>query len=208
MSAIPHAPSKDRGSRSTSSSAGDGRDCVPPATRAKFCGVTKLHAAIAALGLLAAACGKDSRAASQGRDDLAAPSAAPLADCGHTACGSNFFVDAAPAGDCAAGATCSLTLELVATGAFHINDEYPYKFKAEDGPGLEFLGTDAAGSSVFSKQSSNWAKKDEKSGVMTIAFRAAEKGIKSVSGTFKLSVCSAQTCQLEQQPVRATVAVR
>jgi len=41
-----------------------------------------------------------------------------------------------------------------------------------------------------------------------VAFRAADKGAKSVGGTFKLSVCSAQTCQLEQQQVQATVAVR
>jgi hypothetical protein len=171
--------------------------------------VTRLRVPIAALGFLAvAACGRDSRAPSQGRDDLSAPAPAPAADCGHAACGSNFFVDAAPSGECAAGATCSLTFELVATGAFHINDEYPYKFKADDVPGLEFLGTDAAGASVFSKQASNWKKKDEKSGVMTVAFRSAEKGTKSVGGTLKLSVCSAETCQLEQQPVRATIAVR
>jgi hypothetical protein len=171
--------------------------------------VTNLRALIAALGLLAVAgCGRDSRAPSQGRDELAAAAPAPAVDCGHAACGSNFFVDAAPAGECAAGATCTLTFELVATGAYHINDQYPYKFKADDVPGMEFLGTDAAGTSVFSKQASNWKKKDEKSGVMTVVFRSAEKGMKTVGGTLKLSVCSAETCQLEQQPVRATLAVR
>ena len=162
-------------------------------------------AALLALGLLAAGCGKDSRAA-QSRDDVAPP--APHNDCGHTSCGSNFFLDAAPPTDCVVGATCALTVKLVATGEFHINDEYPYKFKADDAPGVEFLGVDAAGKNVFSKGSSDWQKKDEKSGVMTIAFRSADKGQKTVAGTFKLSVCSAQTCQLEQQQVQATVAVR
>ena len=164
--------------------------------------------AFAALALFASACGKDSRAASQGSADLAAPVPAAHGDCGHAACGSNFFVDAAPAADCTAGATCALTLKLVATGDFHINDEYPYKFKADDAPGVEFLGSDAAGKTVFSKTASNWEKKDEKSGVMGVAFRAAEKGTKTLGGTFTLSVCSAQTCQLEQQQVQATVAVR
>jgi hypothetical protein len=163
---------------------------------------------VAALGLLAAACERDSRAPLQGRTELASPAAAAAADCGHAACGSNFFVDAAPSGDCAAGAACSMTLALYATGAFHINDEYPYKFKADETPGVAFLGTDAAGTMVFSRQASNWTKKDEKSGVMTVAFRSAEKGTKNVGGTLKLSVCSAETCQLEQQPVRATIAVR
>jgi len=169
--------------------------------------VTPLRLApLALLGLLAAGCGKDSRAASQGHDGLVAP--AQHADCGHSACGSNFFLDATPTGDCAAGATCSLTIKLVATGEFHINEDYPYKFKADDAPGVEFLGADAAGKNVFSKAASDWKKKDEKSGAMTVAFRAADKGPKSVGGTFKLSVCSAQTCQLEQQQVEATVAVR
>jgi hypothetical protein len=185
-----------------------GLDWVGPAARASPGAVTKLRATIAALGFLAVACGKDGPAAPQGREDLAPPAPAVPNDCGHAACGSNFFVDAAPSGDCAAGSPCTLGLRLVATGDFHINDEYPYKFKAEDAPGVEFLGTDAAGATVFSKQASNWNKKDEKSGVMTVAFRATEKGTKSLAGTFKLSVCSAQTCQLEQQPLHATIAVR
>jgi hypothetical protein len=171
--------------------------------------VIKLSAAaIAALALLAAACSKDGHAASQGSDDPTAAPAAPPADCGHTACGSNFFVDAVPATDCSAGAACNLTVKLVATGQFHINEEYPYKLIADDAPGVEFLGTDAAGKSTFSKAASNWVKKDEKSGTMTVAFRSTDKGTKSVAGTFKLSVCSAQTCQLEQQHVATTVAVR
>jgi hypothetical protein len=172
-------------------------------------GVTKLPLATAGLfgllGALAAGCGRDSHAASQGQSDLTAP--AQHADCGHSACGSNFFLDSSPAGDCAAGATCSLTIKLVATGEFHINEDYPYKFKADDAPGVEFLGADAAGKGVFSKAAGDWKKKDEKSGVMTVAFRAADKGAKTLGGTFKLSVCSAQTCQLEQQQVQATVAV-
>ncbi|MGD0523630.1 MAG: hypothetical protein ABSE49_00730 [Polyangiaceae bacterium] len=161
---------------------------------------------VAGLVAFAAGCGKDSHAAAQGSENVAGP--AQHADCGHSACGSNFFLDVAPAADCAAGATCNVTIKLVATGDFHINEDYPYKLKADDTPGVEFLGTDAAGKSTFSKAAGDWKKKDEKSGAMSVAFRAADKGSKTVGGTFKLSVCSAQTCQLEQQPVQATVAVR
>lgn len=157
---------------------------------------------------LAVACGKDGRGSTQvAADDTAAP-AGSARDCGHTACGSNFFLDAAPGPDCVVGATCTVAVRLVATGEFHINDDYPYKLKVDDAAGLEFLGADAAGKNVFSKAASDWRKKDEKSGVMTIAFRAADKGSKVVGGTFKLSVCSAQNCQLEQQHVQAAVAVR
>jgi hypothetical protein len=165
--------------------------------------------AIAALSLLAAACSKGGHASAQSEaDDPAALQAAPRTDCGHSACGSNFFLDAAPVGDCAVGATCAVAVKLVATGDFHINDEYPYKLKTDDAPGVVFLGSDAAGKNVFSKAASDWQKKDEKSGVMTLAFRATDPGSKTVGGTFKLSVCSAGSCQLEQERVQARVAVR
>jgi hypothetical protein len=168
--------------------------------------------ALGVLGLLGllAGCSKDGRAAigsAHGSDDLATP-AAPHGDCSHTVCGSNFFVDSTSAGDCAVGATCGVALKLTATGEFHINQDYPYKFKSDDTPGLEFLGTDAAGKTTFSKTAGNWQATDEKSGVLSVAFRPAASGSKTVAGTFKLSVCSAATCQLEQQQVSTTVAVR
>jgi|SRR5579859_1223662 len=173
-----------------------------------------VSAALLCLGLAAAsaatACGKD-RHASGGpaADDIAAAPSSAEANCGvHAACGSNFFLDVVPGPDCVAGATCTVGFALVATGQYHINDEYPYKLKADDAPGVEFLGADAAGKNVFSKAASDWRKRDEKSGVMTLAYRAADKGQKTVGGTFKLSVCSADNCQLEQQRVKATVAVK
>ncbi len=157
----------------------------------------------------ASGCSKDRPAsASAAPDDSSSSAPAPQANCGHSACGSNFFLDAAPVGSCAVGATCSVAVKLVATGEFHINDDYPYKIKADDERGVEYLGTDPGGKNVFSKAASDWRKKDEKSGVMTVVFRASDPGSKTVGGTFKLSVCSGQTCQLEQQRVQASVAVR
>lgn len=160
------------------------------------------------LALVTAACGKDGRAATQSTTAASASPSLPDTACSHTACGSNFFVDAVPAPGCAQGASCGLALNLQATGDFHINDEYPYKFVADDAPGVEFLGTDVSGKNVFSKGAKNWEKKAEKTGVMTIAFRSADKGSKTIGGNFKLSVCSAQTCQLEQQKLQVPVAVQ
>ena len=174
---------------------------MPPTPDAKCLAPLVLLAALAAL---AAGCGKDSRAATQGKGE-AAPA---RADCGHSFCGDNFFVDVDPGPACSVGATCSSTLTLVAVGAFHINDEYPYKFKAEDAAGVEFLGTDGAGKNVFSKLASDWRKKDEKTGTMNVKWRPSSKGDKTLGGVFKLSVCSAQSCQLDQASLQATVAVR
>jgi hypothetical protein len=170
-------------------------------------------AALAAFVPLAApmaGCGRDSRAAAR-TEDREGAAAAPHGNCGHSLCGDNFFIDIEPGAGCAPGATCAVNLTLVAIGAFHINDEYPYKFKADDAPSaqaIEFLGTDGAGKNVFSKLANDWRKKDEKTGTMTVKWRSSVKGDKTIAGVFKLSVCSAQSCQLEQQPVSTTVAVR
>ena len=149
-------------------------------------------------------------ACSKGRDAVTQATPEPLQvakpseGCSHAVCADNFFIDAAPA-DCTAGAACAVALKLVATGAFHINDEYPYRFKADDAAGVEFLGTDVGGKGTFSKGAGDWQKSEEKAGTMTVKFIAADKGARAVQGTFKLSVCSAQSCLLEQRQVTANV---
>lgn len=150
-----------------------------------------------------AACSKERDAVTQATPEpLQAAKASE--SCAHAVCADNFFIDATPA-ECAAGVACTVALKLVATGAFHINDEYPYRFKADDAAGVEFLGTDAGGKATFSKGAGDWQKSEEKAGTMTVKFIAADKGAKAVQGTFKLSVCSAQACLLEQRQVTANV---
>ena len=160
---------------------------------------------VLALALLDSGCGKDGHASGRSDRAMTAPQGG---ECGHTACGSNFFVDGAQVGDCPAGANCTAKLTLVATGDFHINDQYPYKFKADDVAGLTFRGTDRGGPNVFSKDADDWHKTGAQSGVMNVTFQSTDKGPKSITGNFKLSVCSAANCQLEQQTVTVPVAVR
>jgi hypothetical protein len=169
-------------------------------------------ALIACLCLVAAGCGKSEAAASRAVSPAAPPGAAPLpaahSDCAHAVCADNFFVDIVSPNDCIAGAACRMTLKLVATGDFHINDEYPYRFRADDTQDVTFAGTDGAGRNVFSKAAGNWTKGDAKSGSMAITFLPAGKASLTISGTFKLSGCSKENCLLEQRQVRATVLAR
>jgi len=97
-------------------------------------------------------------------------------------------------------------VKLTALGDFHVNDEYPYRFKANDVPGIDYAGTDAMGKGVFSKPAGDWKKADAKSGVMTVKFTPREKGDKTITGTFKMSVCSAANCLLEQRELSTLVA--
>ncbi|WP_394821179.1 hypothetical protein [Pendulispora albinea] len=122
--------------------------------------------------------------------------------------GKNFKLDATPEGDCKAGAPCSVVLRLEAAGDFHINKEYPYKFKAAEGAGIEFQGTDAAGKNVFSKSAGDFKVDGEKIATMRVKFKPTAKGNVTITGTYKMSVCSAKECQLESQEIQATVAVK
>ncbi len=121
--------------------------------------------------------------------------------------GNNFKIDAT-AGECKAGAECQVTVKLEALGAYHINKEYPYKIKLAEAAGIEFLGSDPGGKNVFSKGAGDFKLDGEKVGTMTLKFKAAKAGSVTVSGTYKMSVCSAQNCQLETQELSVAVAVK
>jgi hypothetical protein len=122
--------------------------------------------------------------------------------------GNNFVVNANVA-SCAANAECKVDLRLEAQGDFHVNKEYPYKFKATAVSGVTYLGKDPGGTDLFSKAAGDFAldTSNEKVGTMTVRFKSANKGAVSIGGTFKLSVCSAQNCQLEQATVTVPVTV-
>jgi hypothetical protein len=165
--------------------------------------------ALALLGCLAAACGRDTRRATDAvtKPEPAAARGAAGA-CGHAYCADNYYVDVDSGPACAPGATCTAKVTLVAVGAFHINDEYPYKFTARDAPGLRVLGTDAAGANVFSKTAGDWRKSEEKVGTMSVKWASDTAGDRTLGGVLKLSVCTAQACLLDQAAVQATVAAR
>jgi len=168
--------------------------------------------AVSAATVLAIATGCKDSNANEARQSAAADQGAASSGvaAGSHVDGKNFKIDAAAVGACKAGAECKLAITLTAAGDYHINKEYPYKFKAE-GAGVEFLGGDAAGKNTFSKSAGDFvidASSDPaKSGTMTVKFKPAAKGSSTISGTFKLSVCSAQNCQLETQEISATVPV-
>jgi hypothetical protein len=119
--------------------------------------------------------------------------------------GKNFGVDASSAG-CKAGDSCVVTIRLNVTGSeYHVNKEYPYKFIASANPAVQYLGSGDA--NTFSRASGDFREDGEKSATMTVRFKAKSAGDANVSGTFKLSVCSADNCQLDQANVNLTVPV-
>src|SRR5262245_50197766 len=93
-----------------------------------------------------------------------------VADAGEIAKGNNFTISAEVIGDCKANTECKVQIKLQALDSFHVNKEYPYKFKAGDVAGVEYLGTDAAGKNVFSKAAGDFVldANNEKLGYMNV----------------------------------------
>jgi hypothetical protein len=131
-----------------------------------------------------------------GRDAPAKPASTPSRATAEPALASKAFyrVDGAPQAACASGATCEARLRLTALGDYHVNKEYPFKFVADPAA----VAVDGVG---------QFALDGEKQGTMTIKFRPTAPGTAKLVGTFKLSVCSAETCEIESPKVELAIPV-
>lgn len=107
-----------------------------------------------------------------------------------------FRVDAAPEQPpCQVEAPCEARVILTALGDYHVNEKYPTKLVADATPGLKIDGTGS-----FSP--------DGKTGTMALPFRASKAGTAKIAGTFKLSVCNEENCQIESPKIAFDVPVR
>lgn len=130
---------------------------------------------------------------------------------GQVAKGTNYLVDGDSA-TCRAGDVCTVTLTLRPQNHFHVNKEYPYKFKADEVAGIEFQGTDAGGKNVFSKAAGDFriegASEESSIGILTIKYKAAKAGDARITGKLKLSVCSKENCQMDTADIAVGVKVK
>lgn len=115
-----------------------------------------------------------------------APKGAPLA------AKAFFRLDAAPSPACKLGELCEARVVLRALGNYHINHEYPFKFVADPVHDVQVEGT-----GTFHRDS-------EQLGTMTIRFRT-QRPSAQLSGTFKLSVCSSENCEIEAPQIALPV---
>lgn len=142
-----------------------------------------------------------------GRDKAAKPKAAAV---GPPLASKAFYrVDAGPNAPCASRTTCEARLELTALGDYHVNKDYPFKFVGDPGgpPAGQPAGPPAGQPAVQIDGEGRFALDDAKHGIMTITFRPAAPGTAKLVGTFKLSVCSDETCEIESPKLELTVPV-
>lgn len=116
--------------------------------------------------------------------------------------GKNFALDVASPG-CRVNESCAMTIRLRVLGDYHVNKEYPYKFVAAAAPGVTYL----AEGNAFSRASGDFKEEGEKAATMTVRFKPTSTGAAKVSGTYRMSVCSAENCQMEQPTVTLSVPV-
>ena len=70
---------------------------------------------------------------------------------------------------------------------------------------MTYLGK--ADANTFTRAAGDFAEQNEKSATMTVRFKPAAAGETHVAGKYKLSVCSAEQCQIEEAAVDLPVSV-
>lgn len=145
-----------------------------------------------------------SASAAKSKDAGVASSSAALKPVSKHVAGNNFALDVASPG-CKAGEECAMTIKLAASGSYHVNKEYPYKFIATPASGVAFLGK--SDPNQFTRASGDFVEQGEKGGLMTVRFKPASAGEAKVAGKYKLSVCSADQCLIEEPMIDLAVPV-
>ncbi|HKY39388.1 MAG TPA: hypothetical protein VJN18_25795 [Polyangiaceae bacterium] len=112
----------------------------------------------------------------------------------------NYLVEIAAAGPFKVGVEGSAKVTLTTKGVYHINAQYPYRFKAAAPPnGLSYPKP------VLQRADGQF---EEKRAVFNLAFVASQAGKFNVGGVFHMSVCSSDSCLVEKAPLDVTVSVK
>jgi hypothetical protein len=111
----------------------------------------------------------------------------------------SFELSFRPSGSYAAGQEGAVEIVLDAKPPFHVNTQYPYKFKVKEGPGVKYPKP------VVTKDA---AKMETQRVTMPVAFVPEAAGNHTVSGQFAFSVCTDETCLMEKRDLTLVVAVK
>jgi len=112
---------------------------------------------------------------------------------------SQFEVSIAPKGDYQAGKEGTVEVVLDAKAPFHVNDQYPIKFKAKEAAGVKFP------QAVVGKDK---AKVENMRATMPVAFVPDAAGKRTVAGQFLFSVCTDENCLMEKRDLSLVVEVK
>jgi len=103
-----------------------------------------------------------------------------------------------PSGTYKVGTAGAVQIVLDAKGPFKVNQEYPYSFALNEAPGVKFANMKVTGDAV---------KLEKKRATMSVPFTPSEAGARTISGTFKFSVCTDEQCLIKKQELALAVTV-
>jgi hypothetical protein len=111
----------------------------------------------------------------------------------------SYLVEISPGSPARAGVAGSVRVSLTAKAGFHINDQYPYRFRASTPPeGVSYPKP------VLERADGQF---QEKTAVFQLPFVASHAGQFSVGGVLNLSVCSPTSCVVQKAPLSVSVSV-
>jgi hypothetical protein len=111
----------------------------------------------------------------------------------------NYLVEITASGPFKVGVAGTAKVTLTTKGVYHINAQYPYRFKAAAPPdGLSYPKP------VLQRADGQF---EEKRAVFSLPFVASQAGKFNVSGTFHMSVCSSGSCLVEKPLLDVAVTV-
>jgi hypothetical protein len=112
----------------------------------------------------------------------------------------HYIADIVAAGPYRAGAESAVKVTLVAKGGYHMNAQYPYKFKtAAAAEGLNYLKP------VLGREDGTF---EETRATFQVRFVASHAGSAIVGGTLHLSVCSPTNCVVDKAPLEISLEVK
>lgn len=112
-------------------------------------------------------------------------------------------------GACSVGQPCSATIRIAVDGEFHVNEEYPTKFKGKPSESVVFLGRDAAKPNEFSRTTGDVTAEGKRAMVVQVRFKVADKQA-NLLGTLRFAYCdeSGDSCYPKDLPLSLSVNAR
>jgi len=130
-------------------------------------------------------------AALNGPDAVPAAAApAPATDAASKYNEAGFDLAFTPKGNYASGKAGEAEIVLAAKAPFHVNQNYPYKFKLKEAPGLKFANLVIAKDAV---------KLEAARATVPVAFTPETAGKHTLAGQLSFSVCTDEKCLIEKR---------
>ena len=120
----------------------------------------------------------------------AAAAPAPASDAKSKYDEAGFDLALTPKGNYASGQAAEAEIVLAAKAPFHVNQNYPYKFKLVQAPGLKFASLLIAKDAV---------KLEPARATVPVLFTPETAGKHTLSGQLSFSVCTDDKCMIEKR---------